>query len=387
MNVKIYSSLIFAFISQIFYAQHIQYGTNNYIEYHHGNLPIIISVPHDGALTPSSIQDRTCNNPTLVRDIYAADIALKMKDSLYFKTGCYPQIIICNLKRTKLDCNRDSIDGACGNKEAKQAWIEFNSFIDTAQKKMLTKYGNKLIYIDLHAHGHDSQMIELGYLLTASDLNQKDSVLNTNSFISKSSIGNLANSNHSNQTHAELLRGNDAFGTQLWNLGYPAVPSKQMKSPDTFPYFNGGFNTKEHSCAGGKSIANGFQIELNYKGVRDNEINRGKFAGTMSNLLIVYLQKHFNYFHSVCKTTSYINSNDSYPTISIFPNPVKSIIHIDSELKYLEYILSDISGKILLSGDVVNGEIQIPTIEKGVYFLNLKDRIAKIQYQKKLVVE
>ena len=35
------------------------FGTHNYIEYVPGELPVVISVPHGGALSPASIPDRT----------------------------------------------------------------------------------------------------------------------------------------------------------------------------------------------------------------------------------------------------------------------------------------------------------------------------------------
>ena len=67
------------------------YGTSNYVEYQIGNLPIIISVPHGGDLTPSSIPTRTCNNPETVTDAFTIETAEKIKAALFLATGCYEE--------------------------------------------------------------------------------------------------------------------------------------------------------------------------------------------------------------------------------------------------------------------------------------------------------
>ena len=276
-------------------AQPIIYGTNNYIEYHKGTLPITISVPHDGSLTPASIPDRTCNSPVTVTDLNTRLLANEISNSLFNLTGCYPHIIYCNLKRTKLDCNRSLTSAACGNADAMVAWQEFHSFIDTAQHMAQRNYNNNVFYIDLHGHGHPIQRLELGYLLTDSELELPDSVLNTSQYIGYSTIQNLVASNAGNYTHSQLLRGINAFGTLLGNSGFPAVPSMQIPKPDTTTnYFNGAYDVANHTSYKTGNSANGVQIETNYTGVRDNVANRKKFADSLSVILVKYLSIHRN---------------------------------------------------------------------------------------------
>lgn len=133
--MKLKKILCLILILSVYFKSHAQviYGVNNYTEYDKGTLPIIISVPHGGSLTPSTIPDRTCNSPTLVTDGYTISLARQIDSSLFNLTGKHPHIIYCNLKRTKIDCNREIIEGACGNAEAIQAWNEFHNFIDTAE--------------------------------------------------------------------------------------------------------------------------------------------------------------------------------------------------------------------------------------------------------------
>ena len=102
----------------------IYFGRNKYIEFHPGSLPIIISAPHGGDLIPSEIPDRTYG--TMVTDSNTKELTLAIKNAFLSKLGKTPYVIINNLKRTKFDANRDSIEGAQGNIYARRAWEEFH---------------------------------------------------------------------------------------------------------------------------------------------------------------------------------------------------------------------------------------------------------------------
>ncbi|GDX51521.1 hypothetical protein LBMAG27_05680 [Bacteroidota bacterium] len=277
----------------------IIYGANNYTEYHKGTLPIIISVPHGGSLTPSTIPDRTCNNPTLVTDGYTISLARQIDSSLFNLTGKHPHIIYCNLKRTKIDCNREIIEGACGNAEATQAWNEFHNFIDTAEAIAQNQFPGKAFYIDLHGHGHTIQQLELGYLYSSTQLGYSDSVLSTSYYTNLSSIKNLVAANANGYTNAQMLRGNFAFGTLLANAGFPSVPSLQTPSPGTNPYFDGGFNTANYTCHATGNPVNGVQIECN-SNVRSSYVNRKVFADSLASVLFRYFLIHENLNLSGC---------------------------------------------------------------------------------------
>ena len=287
----------------------IIYGVNNYIEYHKGTLPIIISVPHGGSLTPSSIPDRTCNNPTLVTDAYTISLAKQIDSSLFNLTGKHPHIIYCNLKRTKIDCNREIVEGACGNAEATVAWNEFHHFIDTAEAIAQNQFPGKAFYIDLHGHGHTIQQLELGYLYTPTQLGYSDSVLNTSYYTNLSSIKNLVASNVNGYNNANMLRGNFALGTLLANAGFPSVPSMQTPSPGTNPYFDGGFNTANYTCHAAGNPVNGVQIECN-SNVRSSYASRKVFADSLALVLFKYFLIHENLNLSGCTiTTPVISAN------------------------------------------------------------------------------
>lgn len=383
--------LLFFILHSAFYVLHsngqILYGINNYTEYHVGNLPIVISAPHGGSLTPASIPDRTCNNPTVVTDANTIALANQIDTALYNLTGCRPHIILCNLKRIKLDCNRNIADGACGNAEAETAWTEFQHFVDTAESLADSHYPDKAFYIDLHGHGHTLQHLELGYLYTATELGYTDSVLNTPQYIDDSSIQNLVAANVNGYTNAEMLRGTNALGTLLGNAGYAAVPSYQILSPDTNPYFDGGYNTYTHTCATNGNPVNGVQIECNYTGVRDSYASRKKFADSLAVVLVRYLGMHENLDLTGCATLN-VDENSS-SGIFIYPNPAHSNFRItfNERLQNAELKITDVTGRIVYAAvlsnqySVIGGE----NLKPGIYFVKL--RAGGREAEHKLVIE
>ncbi len=295
-------------------------GTNGYITYQPGDLPIVISVPHGGDIAPESIPDRTCNNPVYATDANTIELAQAIDSSFIALTGCRPHIIYCHLHRSKLDANRNLTAAACGNNEAVIAWNEFHDFIENAQSEALEQYEGKAFYIDLHGHGNSIQRLELGYLLYDDELDLDDEILNTQTFIDYSSIRSLVNTNVNNETHAELLRGPNALGTYFGLYGYPAVPGEQIPAPGTNTnYFSGGYNTVVHTSYQDDNPVSGVQIECNYTDVRDTEINRRAFADSLAIVMRDYLNYHLDIDFTNC-ADSLVNTKQHAPeALRIFP--------------------------------------------------------------------
>ena len=352
------------------------YGTDNYIEYSVGKLPIMISVPHGGNIAPSFIPDRKCNNPTTVTDANTIDLAMKMDSIFKVKTDCSPHVIYCRLRRTKLDANRNISDGACGNSVAITAWQEFHHFIDTARLVIQQKYANKAFYFDLHGHGNPNQRIELGYLLRANELELSDETLNQSQYIASSSIQNLVKNNFSKLSHAQLLRGQHAFGSMLEKRFYPAVPSQNDPRPGlTSGYFSGGYNTANHTCYNPNLDINGVQVECNFSNVRDNEKNRIAFAEAFVESVIEYMLTHFNIDIKKCSELTNVTSAQTeqilcYPTVVSTNDIIK--IYNASENVNLSWF--DIKGTMLKNNEIHGNEISIPdNLQPGIYFLKIQD--------------
>lgn len=279
------------------------FGTKGYVEYVAGNAPIILSAPHGGALTPSTIPDRVagaCGGAaTTVTDANTADLVRQMQQSVYARYGVYPHVIISHLSRRKLDPNRVGIEASCGNAEAATALAEWHAFIEEA-KTLVVHASGRGWYMDIHGHAHAIPRLELGYLLTSANLNASDSVLNASTALpTASSIGSLAL--QSVFAFADVVRGPRSLGALFAARGFPAIPSDVDPRPDAAEYFNGGDNTRRHGCGrdavllGGRSDGKvcGIQLEANFTGVRDNAANRARFADTTAVVLETFLREQW----------------------------------------------------------------------------------------------
>lgn len=369
--------LLSAFVLLCMQAQaQVIYGVNNYTQYHIGTLPIVISVPHGGQVAPASIPNRTCNNPTTGIDGRTIELARQIDTAFFNLTGCRPHLIICNLRRAKIDCNRNIEDGACGNSEAETAWTEFHDFIDTAQFMAQNQYSGKALYIDLHGHGKMPYRLELGYGLSAAAYNNSDGVLNTPAYIASSSIENLVNTNGSGSTHAELLRGDHALGTLLADAGFPAVPSRQSPDTEGFPYFNGGYNTFNYTCLAPGNTVNGFQMECDSI-VRSNYLNRKLFADSAAAVLVRYLFIHQNLdlLTNCGLPTSGVDGIISTDhTVAFFPNPVTDVLQFSTEhiAGNYEVMIFNTLGEVVAATKNQN-QLNIAHLPGGLYYVRLTD--------------
>jgi hypothetical protein len=264
------------------------FGRNHYIEYIAGELPIILSAPHGGALAPDGIPDRTYG--TTVTDLNTAELARAVDAALVRLTGKHAHVVIVQLHRVKLDANRDITEGAQGDAEAELAWQDFHRFLTDAKNAVGRHYTGGL-YLDLHGHGHATQRLELGYLLNPAQLRQPDDSLDQHqTYETSSSIRTL--SVRSPLSFTELLRGPSSLGTLFEAEGFPAVPSEATPDPGGDEYFPGGFNTFTHGCRAGGVIC-AVQIEANRIGVRDTEENRARFAAAVARVVESYLGMHY----------------------------------------------------------------------------------------------
>jgi len=280
------------------------WGRSNYTEYIAGNLPLIISAPHGGDLSPSELPNRTNTSTYTVTtdsDLYTDNLARAIRTACSNRYSRFPHVIICNVQRTKVDCNREIIEGAQNNTNTQTLWREFHAFLNIARKQVSNSYGRGL-YIDLHGHGHAIQRNEIGY-------NLSDSLL-FKSILSSSDDNNstiYALSVRSRQNFNDLVRGNLSLGALLEKRGYPCIPSPANPNPGTNSagvtntYFNGGYNVETY----GTSSANGgtidaIQIECNYSNVRakssfSSDSENAVVRATYASNLVASLDEYFKY--------------------------------------------------------------------------------------------
>lgn len=276
------------------------YGRNGYIEYMAGNAPVIITAPHGGSMMPPTIPDRTATacggSATTVTDLNTVELVRAMQQRFFARFGVYPHVIIAHLARRKLDANRVEPEASCGNAQAAASLEDWHVFIDDAKRAVLKSSG-KGWYMDMHGHGHALQRLELGYLLTGADLDRTDAALDASvAFENTASVRTL--SQYATMPFSALLRGPASLGTLYANNGFAAIPSAQDPRPAGTDYFNGGDNTRRHTCGSDASalggVTNGMicgvQIESNFTGVRDNAASRDRFGDVTATVLQEFLR-------------------------------------------------------------------------------------------------
>lgn len=317
------------------------FGPNNYSEYIHGNLPLIIAAPHGGLLRPDSIPDRECEGCVYQNDSFTQNLIRETTQALYDSTGCHPHIVINHLHRSKLDANRDITEGADENPIAEEAWEAFHGYISTA-REIVTATHSRGLFIDLHGHGHDIQRLELGYLLSKTDLQNDDTNLNTESLINKSSIKNLTT--QSNENLSDLIRGTNSLGNILTTKGIRSVPSEDEPFPENADsFFSGGYNTVNYGSRNGGTI-DAIQIEC-HRDVRFEEDLRKEFATQLASTLISYMQIHYD---NVCQMVAVDKPQSTQTTpYKLTVDPLSHTISITTKFNELKCVLYNMNGQLL----------------------------------------
>lgn len=265
-------------------------GRRAYVEYIPGRLPVVLSAPHGGSLEPSEIPDRT--HGTLVTDRSTTELTMAVRQALLDLTGFAPHVIFSHLDRVKLDPNREIGEAAQGNPFAELAWKEYHTFIERARASVAPAGGG--MYLDIHGHGHPVARLELGYLLSAEQLDQSDAALDLPSVMEQTSIRDLGE--RSPLPFSELLRGTTSFGGLLESEGVPVVPSPAEPSPGSDPFFSGGYSTGRHGSLTDSEVVSGIQIEHHYPGLRDTATNRTAYAATLALVIRAFMLEHFGFF-------------------------------------------------------------------------------------------
>ena len=269
----------------------IYFGHGKYIEYHSGTLPIILSASHGGWMEPTEIADRTQGVTAIDTNTY--QLTKVIMDTLTARFGGKPHVILCLLKRLKLDVNREVIEAAEGNIYGERAWEEYHHYLDIAKELVTVNHGSGIVF-DIHGHGENPDgyydlRTWLGYLIKGNELDLTDEELNTIDFKNKSSIKVLADS--SSHSFINILRGETSFGSIMDSLGYECVPSVNSLGPAGSRYFSGGYITARHGSSE-EGIISAIQIELPEPEIRDTEENWSRYASAFATTINRYYELH-----------------------------------------------------------------------------------------------
>lgn len=372
-------------VRQSLHAQSV-FGTNNYTEYIPGSLPIILVAPHGGEMRPSEIPNRTCAGCVTSNDLNTQELGRAVQEAIERIFGCKPHLIINRLHRSKLDANRAIGEAANGDPLAEQAWEEFHGFIAQAKKQVDSLYGKGLL-IDLHGHGHTLQRLEIGYLLSKSDLQLNNAAMDNDPDLKAAfSMRGLLESSDTLRL-SQLIRGPNSLGSLFDQKGFPSVPGRDFPFPETDePYFTGGYNTLVYGSAGSGKI-DAVQIECNYNGVRDTEFSRQDFATALGQNLQVFFQNYYpDLLDSPASCEGTLTNTASPPVIKnstalkLVPNPGNGYFEIwaqqpdiapwevlqvfDATGRQLIHMVQSQTGSFPIS-------LQLPKATPGVYFVRI----------------
>jgi len=185
-------------------------------------------------------------------DFNTQELTYELREALCARfNGRCPASVVSLLHRRKLDPNREVDEATFGVPLAVEVYDEYHGYV-TAERTALGD--TRGLYIDIHGHGHTIQRAELGYLLTASELNSGNPI-----DPSWTSIRALAE--YVGGDFDLLLRsGPTSFGALMEAEGFAAVPSPTAPGPGISAYFSGGYSTRVHGSYNG-GLVDGIQIE------------------------------------------------------------------------------------------------------------------------------
>lgn len=261
--------------------EHSERALDGLVEYLPGTLPLIISAPHGGRLGPETIPDR--RNGVKGADVSSDLLAVAIADSLQRRTGAYPHLVICHVKRNKVDCNRDALVGTEGHAAAMEVWQAYHGFIERARQTL-----DRGLVIDVHGHGHPERRVEFGYRLSGAQLGESVAALAARE--NESSLSPLAKQGTAD--FLERLRGPTSLGGLLEERGYPSIPSPVIPAPGASPYFQGGYTVERYRSHGPDDLVVALQMEAPLDGVRDTGENRRRFAEAFAEVLVTYYRIH-----------------------------------------------------------------------------------------------
>jgi len=107
-------------------------GSHGYVEYHPGDMNLVITAPHGGSLRPDSIPSRKddgSGDVNLKADGHTDEIAAGLTKHIHEITGKKPHFVVSNLHRSRLDPNREEDVAAQGNRHAVKAYREYHDLI------------------------------------------------------------------------------------------------------------------------------------------------------------------------------------------------------------------------------------------------------------------
>lgn len=200
---------------------------SSYLRTNIGNTNLILTAPHGGNIKPFYFPGRKYGNKS--QDTYTRRLTEKILSILDIK----PYYILADIHRSRVDLNRDIVEGCQGNYRAEKIWNSWDKILQRFTNEIVHKY-NKGLYIDIHSH-NNGDYFQLGYGLSASQYIRLYDEMN----VEGSSLDSL------DYDLREVVFGNYSIKSSLEDYGYEVFFPSRDES-----YFSGGRNVEVYSGSG-----------------------------------------------------------------------------------------------------------------------------------------
>ncbi len=260
------------------------HGSENFIEYIPGTLPLVLVAPHGGYETPEDMPDLPEQRGN---DSNTQETTRDTAEQLLAQTGQRPHIVINHLHPNKLNPARSREEAAGDDPRAQKAWDEFHAFIEVAKAQIVEDWGAGH-YIDVHTNGHDEGWIEVGLGIPGSQLNESDEALSLR--CSQSTVAWLCSEGGAD--FVELVRGETSLGGLLMAAGHLSVPSPALTGPGDGGFFYAGWNTWEHGSNQGGQI-DATHLETHWSFMLDEA--REDYSADLARALRDFMGAHYGF--------------------------------------------------------------------------------------------
>ncbi len=245
-------------------------------------MPLIISVPHGGALVPQDIPNRDFGSYKKDRETV---LMLKEIVAAFEKRNLRPYVVQMNVHRRKIDVNRGTKEGA-QHDDMLKLHRRYHEYLMKVRGEVSKKYKGGLL-VDLHGQNYRPNFIEIGYSLSMEDINRLEK-LSLDYLRKESSFGALIDKG---VKPLEIVYGKHSLGALIAKSSYKVTPSADYPSIDE-KHFNGVYILHRHVVTKKEGIT-GVNLELCFRGVRDTEKNRARFALAFSKATVNFLEHNY----------------------------------------------------------------------------------------------
>ena len=129
-----------------------------------GELPLILTVPHDGTVAPAGVPVRVAENPArdvVTRDTGTAPLAERIARRLEERLGKRPYLVIARVERKFLDVNRPEKD-ALQSAAMLPAYRAYHAQVAAYVAEVRSRFPSGALLIDVHGQSEEPSTVFRG---------------------------------------------------------------------------------------------------------------------------------------------------------------------------------------------------------------------------------